>query len=149
MTEYLYGFDGDEYLHDDPATVYENWADDHDYDPANMLMVDWGRPESLTITEWTSNSGDEFLPSADRVVEWMAETYADECSYDEAADQIMKAANEPDVIELLEKVRQAMLSKVRFRFADSIRRQLIVTWDADGQPLLDGEPMYHPAQGES
>jgi len=139
---YLYGFDGDEYLENSPEAVYEAWADDHDYDPPNMLMPDWGRPDSLEIIEWSSNPGDEFLPSADRVLDWMAETYGDECCYDEAADQIMRAASEPDVIELLEQARRLMLSKIRFRFADTVRRQLTVTWDDNGEPLLDGEPMY-------
>jgi hypothetical protein len=143
MTDHmLYGFEGDEYLDYDPAAVYERWANDHDYDPPNMLMADWGRPEKLEIIEWSSNSGDEFMPSAARIAEWASEVYCDDAMFEDPGDQMGKAASAPDVIEAFEAARQLMLSKVAFRFADRELRKLTVTWDAEGQPLLDGEPMY-------
>jgi hypothetical protein len=149
LPKYLYGFDGDETLEDYPEAVYERWADDYDYRPNDMLGHDWGRPDRLLIEEWTAGPGDEFLPTADRVLDWMAEYFGNECMFDAAAEDIAEATEDPEVVAAMEQMRKLILSKTKFSFAQTKVRDLIVTWDDDGQPLLDGEPMYRPAKEAS
>jgi hypothetical protein len=51
------------------------------------------------------------------------------------------------VQEAFKAARDLLQSKVTgWRYADSKIRDLVVTWDAEnGEPMLDGEPMYPKA----
>jgi hypothetical protein len=132
----LYGLRRDEYLQTDPAVVYERWLDDRYEAP--------GPDETpLEIIEWSCVDLNTQITAADYILERIAEDIGDECGYGEAGEAASKACHHPDVVEACEAMRAEIAAKFTgWLTADSELRTLIVTWDADGEPLLDGEPMY-------
>lgn len=129
----LYGLDFDEYLHDDPESVYELWADDRDVDD---------RPERLEIIEWSVVTMGTFLPDADRVIDRVMSRLEDEPIFEEGYEAILQAADD-DVRAAFKSAVDLWSSKIHgWRQADKELRRLIVTWNEQGEPLLDGEPMY-------
>jgi hypothetical protein len=130
----LYGFEYDEYLQTDPVTVYENWWDDNDHDD---------KPESLEIVEWSTVDLNTQITPAHLILERLAENIGDEFGYGEAGEAADKACQHPEVIEACERLRSTIAAHFTGWFAaDKKLRVLTVTWDDNGQPLLDGEPMY-------
>jgi hypothetical protein len=130
----LYGVPGAEVLHLDPAAVYESaidpWVDEHDRRP-------W------EIEEWTvAEKIDRLMRTVDiveRVVEW---TVDDTCPDEQACEDIERAGRDPEVVAAFESARQVMASKLNYEYADKRVATHTVTWDDQGEPLLDGEPMY-------
>jgi hypothetical protein len=143
----LYGFDGDEYLQSDPVTVYENWANDWDF-PSCLTDPDGFAPEPFTlgqlvIEEWSTRPVGDGLVSADRILEWIYDGFCDDAVFDEAGEACERAASDPEVVAAFEAARSLMASKITgWKMADRKLRDLIVTWDENNEPLLDGEPMY-------
>ena len=134
----LYGFDGDEYLQTDPADVFERWNDDRWDDPDAV-----GPLPPLEIIEWSCVDLNTQITDADRILERIAEDIGDECGYGEAGEAADEATRHPDVVEACEALRSAIaVHFTGWLMADKPLRTLIVTWDANGEPLLDGEPMY-------
>lgn len=133
----LYGFDGDEYLQSHPEAVYETWEGDNDLDG----WLEQGSP--LEILEYSVTPTERIIPSAALILERIAEDIGDECGYEEAGEAADRACRHPDVVEAAEALRSAIAAHFTgWLSADKPLRTLIVTWDADGEPLLDGEPMY-------
>lgn len=132
----LYGFRHDEYLQTDPAVVYERWLDDR-YDPPTADET------PLEIIEWSVVDLNTQITSADWILERIAEDIGDECGYGEAGEAASKACQHPDVVAACETMRAEIAAKFTgWLTADRELRTLTVTWDANGEPLLDGEPMY-------
>lgn len=138
----LYGFDGDEYLQTDPVVVYERWNDDQDFDP-NAI----GPLPPLEIIEWSVVDLNTQIPAADSILEWIAEITTDDMGYGEAGEAAINAAGHPDVVQACEALRSAFAAHFTgWSMADQKLRTLIVTWDENGEPLLDGEPMYRKVE---
>lgn len=148
MSDLLYGFDGDEYLEDDPVTVYERWADDNDFPDCLSYPVPGDLPRAvidgqLEIEEWSSQPISDGLLPVGRILEWIYDTFCDDAVYEEAGDACERAVSNPEVVEAFEHARSVLASKMTgFRMADTKLRTLVVTWDENNEPLLDGEPMY-------
>ena len=129
LPDRLYGRPGAEQLHDDPAGVWEN-----DIEPDGDV-----RDDGWIVEEWTVRSPRTHLPSADWVVEhimdyWLAENAElDEYGFD-AFDNAAKESE-------MEPVLQAWADRIQYRMADTFVSNHIVTL-VDGEPHLDGEPMY-------
>ena len=136
----LYGFRHDEYLHTDPAVVYERWLDDR-YEPPTADET------PLAIIEWSVVDLNTQITSADWILERIAEDIGDECGYGEAGEAASKACTHPDVVAACEAMRAEIAAKFTgWLTADRELDILQVTWDANGEPLLDGEPMYRRVQ---
>lgn len=138
MTEFLYGLDGDEYMCDSPAEVYEGRECDYCFED---LPVDQWEP--MKIEEWTSLPLGHFVPSAARMIENLLERLMDGDVSEEAFDRIGDLDEDPEVLAAFEAARAALASKLGgWRQAQKLVRTLTVTWGENGEPLLDGEPMY-------
>lgn len=134
--QFLYGLPGAEVMYFDPATVYESevepWYADSDV-----------RPDRKVIEEWSVHDPTYHLPDADSIVEWMAEWAADGGEMDENGhSEVYEARKHPDVIAAAEALRQTMGAQVKYRMSNRHLRDLTLTWDEQGEPLLDGKPMY-------
>jgi len=137
MTEFLYGLDGDEYMCDSPAEVYEGREDDHCFE--DVPIAEW---KPMKIEEWTSLPLGHFVPSALKMIEDLVEGLGEDVS-EGAYDSIGDIDEDPGVRAAFEAARAAFISKLGgWRQAQKLVRTPTVTWDENGDPLLDGEPMY-------
>lgn len=129
----LYGVPGAEVLHLDPVTVYElsidPWLDEPKHRPA-------------IIEEWSARPIGEMLMSADLVIEHVIEMFEEGDEY--CADQLGDAAHDPDVIAAFDAAVKLLGSKCSYLMADTLRRSMQVTWNEQGEPLLDGLPLLPP-----
>lgn len=138
MSGNLFCQDGDEYLDDDIATVWERIYDDLP-EPADHEPDD---PAQWEIQEWTSTPLGDFLPSTSRVLERMEEDLYDEVT-EYANGAIESAFAKSEVIAAFDYAR-ALLARhlARFAMADKMIATHIITLDEHDQPLVNGEPMY-------
>lgn len=130
-TDRLYGRPGAEYLYDDLATVYEE--------------ADWGeRPDRVEIEEWTVTEPIEHLPNATTALEYLAE-----CACDELVEHVWctweTAATDPDVVAAMQATLELLASKVTGRMASKHVATHTITFDDEGEPILNGERLYRPA----
>ena len=132
----LYGFDGDEFLDDDPADTYERWIEWQD-------EVERG-PDTppLHISEWSSKSLAHLLPSVDRLIEWANEHASEDACWEEAGEALDRTAADPDVVAAFAAAVDVWSRKLEpeFRVADEHLRTVIVTWGADGEPVYTFGP---------
>lgn len=138
MTEFLYGLDGDEDLRTSPQEVYEDRECDYCFE--DVPVDQW---ELMEIEEWTAKPLGAFLPSGRRVVEMLCEAlYEDEVS-ESAEDSIGRAESSAEAHAAFDVALAVLASKLTGWWqAEKLVRTLTVTWDENGEPLLDGEPMY-------
>lgn len=133
MSGNLFCQDGDEYLDDDIATVWERIWDDLDLDDS---------PGRWEIQEWTSTPLGNFLTSTARTLERIEEDLYDETT-EYAQATIERAIGRPDVIAAFDYARAVLARHLSgFAMADKLIATHIITLDENNQPLVDGEPMY-------
>lgn len=130
--ERLYGSPGAERLWDDPATVYEEHEDV------------WIPGATYSIEEWSVRPQRDFLPSADSVIERLVEG-VEEVDED-GADAWTNASLKPEVVAAFEAALDLLCSKVSYVMAEKLLTVHDLTFDPEGKPLLDGEPLYVKVQ---
>jgi hypothetical protein len=128
----LYGLPGAEFLDDTAAAVYESYID---------VLTDDERGSWMVIEEWSSHPPTDHLPRTEWVLETVVEWIADNGEVSEP-DDWDDAAQHPEVIAACQAMLNLMASKVNYLITHEHLRDLTVTWDENGEPLLDGEPMY-------
>jgi|GEM_PF-6318819 len=134
----LFGLEGAETMDDDIGATYERWLDD--------LFDDDDKSGSLKIEEWSSRPLGESLPSAERILEWVADMCGDDCWDDDALEAVQRGSGRPEVVAACEAFRAEFASKITgWRMADRLIATHLITWDDAGEPLVDGEPLYRPA----
>lgn len=120
----------------DPASVYESdiepWLGDH-------LLG-----ENRTIEEWSVREPASHLPDAASIVLWLVESAAEDEMDEHGGEAFYEARNMPDVLAAAEKLRETLAAHVRYRMADKHLCDHVITFDEDGDPLYDGEPLYVP-----
>jgi hypothetical protein len=130
-SEFLYSLPGAERAFGDPAGCYE-------------AEIDWdenAHTRPWTIEKWTAIPASRDLPSVDHVIEWVIELAADETTEDGVKD--WEHAGERDDVKAAFRAALDLLGRhVSYRLCDSKVGEHTVTFDAAGEPLLDGEPMY-------
>lgn len=132
-TPNLFGVPHAETLYDDPATVWETDIED---------WVGYHDEREWTIEEWTAKGPERYMPAPALIAEQIAEWSADEMGLEGAGDAWDDATKDPNVINEIHRAMTHMASKVAYRIADEKVAEHKVTLDADGQPLLNGQPMY-------
>lgn len=138
--ERLYGLPYAESMDFDPATVYERAEADVAFYTDNGPMPD------IVIEEWTVHPASDHLPHIGRLIDWLVEWVAENGEIDEDAFECWESAGRCEDVTLAFAEAMALLaSKVTYRMADKHVATHTVTHDADGNPLLDGEPLYHEA----
>lgn len=115
-TEKLYGREGDEHLHFEIEDAIEQAWDQGD-DP------DEGKP--IIICEWTTHPASHHLPTAEVLLDWVAEWTSENGEVDEyGSDAWVNASTLPDVKEAAEKLLEVFGSKVTYKMAD----KQVATW---------------------
>lgn len=129
---HLFGFDGDEYLHRDLASVVEDRVFEERDDP------------EFTVTEWTSRPVSMYLPTADRLLEYILDIVGDDCGFEEGYEAMESALDKEPVKVAAEQLLQTIRDHTvdGFRFADKVVRTYCFTWDADSRLLCDGVPFW-------
>jgi hypothetical protein len=95
------------------------------------------------IEEWAVMPATSHLPSAEQVLEYMAEWVGEQGEVDEyGCDHWAFGVTDPDVVAAAENLRIVFASKISYRMADKMLREHLVTWNEAGDPLLDGHLMY-------
>jgi hypothetical protein len=130
----LYGTVGAETLWFSPAEVYEN-----DIAPWLTEIPPTEHPRR-EIEEHDTYPGQEHLPSADSLLDWVAEWAGEYGELDETgSERFGDATSADDVKVAAQALIDLIASKVDYRMAKDHLRSLWLTWDAEGHPLLDGE----------
>jgi hypothetical protein len=132
--ERLYGVPYSESLWDDPAGAYEQqiepYSDEHDRRP-------------VVIEEWTVHPPCYHLPTAAAVVDWLVEYASDQGELTEdAAQHLQDKSQDASITEAAESLLSALASRMAYRMADRRVAEHTITWDSEGRPLLDGQPLY-------
>lgn len=129
----LYGTPGAEDMEFTLADAYEAqvepYADEHDRRPRQ-------------IEEWTTQHPRSYLVDVETLVDWVAELAADNDTCEGTVDAIEDAGKGEDVRQAFEQALSLWADQVTYRQAESLVRTWAITWDADGNPLADGEPIY-------
>lgn len=137
----LYGLPESEDLYFDPASVYESECEPF-IDPIEEREA--GR--SFTIEEWTVHPPQEHLPKVGHVLDFIAEWPDEWGEVSEGySEHLGKAMDNDDVRAAVQALIDVIASKVTYRMAAEQVATHKVTWDDEGEPLLDGERMYRPS----
>ncbi len=129
--ERFYGLPGAEQLRDDPAGVWES-----DIEP----LLDEDNLGPWEIYEHTVQPALNFLPAADDIINYMDEhacdngVGGDECPFEGATVG-------PKLLVAAEALRQAMSDACTWHWADKHVATHVLAI-VDGEPHLDGEPLY-------
>lgn len=133
--ERLYGLPGAEYMDTDPASVYESYIEPYD------------KPEPgarIEIEEWSVHPSRYHLPSAPAVIEWLEEWVHEN---GEIVGDFEVSFDTPSLRWAAETLLNGAAREITWRMANEKLASHWVTWDEDGDPLLDGEPMYQALSG--
>lgn len=132
---HLFGTPGAEQLYIDLATAYEYWMEDG-FPPPDALTV-------VEFEEWTVVPATGHLPRVDRVLDFVVEWTAENGDLDEyGAEAFEKAATHEDVKVALATALDLLASKVGYRMADEKVATHVITHDAEGRPMLNGELLF-------
>ena len=130
-TERLYCMPDHEEMYVEPNELYDNeiapYLDEHPQD-------------RLIIQEYSVHPANYHLPSADAVLEWIAEWTADNGEVDDS-EPWDTATRNPEVVSACDAMLDALASKVHYRMANDHLCDRVVTWNEEGEPLLDGKPL--------
>lgn len=134
-TDRLYGLPGAERCWSDPATVWES-----DIEPC----LDADNLGPWTIVERAVLDPLHQVRSADLIVndlhEWFCGEYgAEDCPLE-------GIENDPEVLAAAENLRRVFASKVTWRWAGELVAEHTLEL-VDGEPFLDGEPLYQSRDG--
>ena len=101
------------------------------------------------IQEWSVHPTRKHLPSVDVLLDRLVEDVCDALGED-SLDDLERVAAHADVQAAAEALLAVFAARVKWSQADRLVAEHTVTWGADGQPLVDGDPLYRPTQnGES
>jgi len=143
----LYGKVGAEELFTDIASVWEAhiepWVE---VDENDKPLDTPDKPSAgIEIEEWTVHDPQHHMPSAASILEWIGETAADnetcEGWFDDFPD------GDPVVLELTQQLIDTIARRITYRMA---AEHVCTHWITivDGEPQINGEPMYVPAKYE-
>lgn len=134
---YLYGLPGAEHMYDSPEEVYELCIKD-DFE----ARLPHERPFSESIEEYSATTLRPLLVSADEILARITEEAAEADEMTEAGyDRLYDAVNLPEVVAAFDRALDVLVAHIPYRMADKHLRDLIITWDTEGNPFLDGEPI--------
>lgn len=125
----LYGRRRAERLYFSAVGCYEA---DSDYDTRSPFVIE----------QWSTYPPAYHLPRACDLIDRIVED-VDEWD-DDGIDEWGTAGNAPDVQAAFQAALDLLGSKITCRMVDEKLRDLVVTFDDEGRPFLDGEPMYAP-----
>lgn len=129
----MFGLPDAEHVQLDPVSVWESqiepFVDHHDL-RGEWVIEEWAM-KPITFGEW----------AAFNAAETAVENLWDEID-ESAAEQLHNAAKADDVVAAFQVALDLLASKVNYMMCDEIVAKHRVTRDAEGEPLLNGEPMF-------
>ncbi len=140
----LFGLPHDEELWTNIADVWETgiepngeWEDEPD--------------RSWEIEEWTVHPPRYHLPTVDKTAEWLIEWIGEDVAENGMAceawhDSYDRVVGPDCVWSLVGRILNDIAQTVTYRMANEKAAVHTLTLDADRQPLVNGEPLYHPRQ---
>lgn len=133
--ERMFCLHGDERGYPDVAALYEMVVDpDLDEDPGPQTPP-------VLVEEYTTRTGRDLVPGTDVIVERIAEMVWDEAG-DLANDWHDRVQTNLAVQAAVEALRDEVGKTIAFFLSGKKVATHQLTWDAHGEPLLDGEPLY-------
>lgn len=138
----LFGVPDAEVLYDSIAEVYES-----EFEPFFDGVEERDASRHMTVEEQGSRYATDGVPEPWRIIEWIVDTYDDgDMAPDDDGRTGRKIAESLAVKAAAQALYDAACAAVSYRWADGvIVATHRITWDANGDPLVDGEPMYRPA----
>jgi hypothetical protein len=136
MPDHLYSLGGGETAWDEPADVYEHEIAPH------------GDTQTRIIEKWTAVTAHRYLPRVDDTIERAVEYGADEMGTDGSADAWSDAGQVPEVVAAFRAALDLLARHVNYSMCGEKVGEHVLTYDAAGEPLLDGEPMYRTREPE-
>lgn len=136
--ERLWGTPGAEYMQSDAASVYEASIDGQ--------VDDDDVAKGVTIEEWTVESDEDILErvrDADVIINDIHDEFCED--YGSEEDPLEGIDQDDEALAAAEALRRVIAKKATgWRWAKEKIADHLITWDAAGEPLLDGEPLYVP-----
>lgn len=131
MNDRLYGIPGAEEMYFTLAGAYE----------AQIEPYDCRDPHE--IEEWIASDPRSFLVDAETLIEWATEAIPD-CgdAIEGTYDAFEAAGGSESVRQAFEHALALWADLVTYRQAESLVRTWTIMWDAGGNPLADGSPIY-------
>jgi hypothetical protein len=144
MSDVCYALLHGDTVYRDIATCYEleidPWVDDVDERTKTWVIAEM---EAVPYAEFVA-SGRQLDWAVEHLVESMTEEADDDDG--ELYERLTKAAGAPDVAAAFRAAFDLLVSKAGDWFiAGNERRQITITHDAGGNPLMDGVPIYRKA----
>lgn len=128
----LYGLPNAEFMERDLDAIVENWIDV------------WSEAEPFVIEEWSCTNASAVLPIASDLTTYIIERWCDETTED-CYESWENASQHADALSAFQAALDLLGSKVTYRMADRKLKDHHITFDADGEPLDDGTPVYSKA----
>lgn len=123
----------------DIATVVDQYIDDHSGE----------LPPNFTVEEWTTYPPEHWLPDAMHVLEFMVEHAAGETIDEACFVSYDMAASHSEVKAAMQAVIDLIASKVSYRMAKDHVATHRITFAKDGEPLVNGIPLYIKVKDDS
>lgn len=115
----------------------------YDFEIKPYLTPGGPRLDEWVVEEWTALTADHALPDPTRVAEQAAEDASDDMDGEGRSWVFWEAASDaPEVVEAFRAALLLMASKVDYRVCGKKIGEHLVTFDATGRPLVDGDPMH-------
>lgn len=135
----LFGLPGSEHLETDLGSAYEMhvepYDDEHDRRP-------------VVIEEWSVLPAGSTFRAADSIVDWLCEDAGDDAP-EGWYDSIAHLDRDPVVLAAAEALRAALIARATpYWIADKRVAEHTITWDDEGEPLVDGERLYRTSQND-
>ncbi len=142
----LFGVPDAEVLYDSIAEVYES-----EFEPFFDAIEERDGGRHVTITEQGSRYATDGVPEPWRIIEWIVDTYDyDDMAPDDDGWTGRAIMADPAVKAAAQALYDAACAAVTYRWADGvIVATHRITWDDDGEPCVNGEPMYRPASPDA
>jgi hypothetical protein len=132
--ERLFGVPGSEALWDDLGSAYEQQIEPY-------LGDETSRPPWI-IEEVCPPAA--HLRSAGDLVDWLVEEASGNAGVDGYYDHTEHLNRDAEIVAAAQALIAALASRITYRVADKRLAEHTITWDADGEPLADGERLYRP-----
>lgn len=111
--------------------------------------IDCDEPQDeWTVEEWTVAPPGSHLPSADdmlaHLLEWATECACDYWTTEDWSESFQREIGDgnPYTRSLMRRIRNDIVSRITYRMADTKVAEHKITFDADNNPLLNGQPLY-------
>jgi hypothetical protein len=95
-----------------------------------------------TIEVWTAKTAWDFLPSTDQVIEYVTEVMEGNGFGSPDGQALREAEQDPANMIAFQQALDILADRLDYLMADQLVGTHTVTWDPDGEPLIDEAPLF-------